>query len=94
MAPEAWGGKAGTEADQYALACTYAELRTGRAPFAGADLAGLMRSHLKAEPDLAACPDAERRVLARALAKASTQRFPSCRHLADELRRAAALSKS
>jgi hypothetical protein len=60
-------------------------IATGCPPFRGADVAAVMRSHLKAEPDLASCPDAERQVLSRAQAKAPDQRFSSRRCLADEL---------
>src|SRR5207249_1090102 len=33
MAPEVWNGKLSLHSDQYSLAVTYAELRTGRIPF-------------------------------------------------------------
>jgi serine/threonine-protein kinase len=90
MAPEVWKGKRTALSDQYALACTYAELRTGRPPFPGADMAAVMRAHLGSPPDLEGCMGAEQRVLARALAKAAEQRFSNCRELAEQLARAVA----
>jgi serine/threonine-protein kinase len=90
MAPEVWGGAAGAGTDQYALACVYAELRTGQPPFWGQDLLTLMRGHIEAAPDLKGCSEAERQVLTRALAKAANKRYPSCRDLAKQLARAVA----
>jgi eukaryotic-like serine/threonine-protein kinase len=90
MAPEVWEGKQTARSDQYALACTYAELRTGRPPFPGSGLAEVMRAHLESPPDLEGCTDAEQQILARALSKAAQQRFPNCRELAEQLARAVA----
>ncbi len=91
MAPEVWGGMRTAGSDQYALACTYAELRAGHPPFRGASVLEVMQAHLESDPDLAGCSDAERRVLARALAKTPGQRFPTCLRFAEELRQAVAL---
>lgn len=90
MAPEVWRGAQTAGSDQYALACTYAELRTGRPPIHGPSVAAVMQAHLESAPDLGGCDDNERRVLMRALAKAPSQRFPTCRQWAEELRRAVA----
>jgi serine/threonine protein kinase len=90
MAPEVWGGQPGPRGDQYGLACTYAELRTGRSPFAGPDLGTVMRAHLDGTPDLAGLPEAERRALLRGLARDPAQRYPTCRGLVEELERAVA----
>jgi serine/threonine-protein kinase len=88
MAPEAWGGAVGPGSDQYALACVYAELRTGQLPFRGSNVLTIMRGHIEAAPDLEGCSEAERQVLTRALAKAANKRYPSCRDLAKQLARA------
>jgi serine/threonine protein kinase len=88
MAPEVWSGAAGAGSDQYALACAYVELRTGRPPFHGPDVLTVMRGHLEAAPDLDGCSDAERQVLTRGLAKTAHQRYPGCRDLAEHLIRA------
>jgi serine/threonine protein kinase len=57
MAPEVWDGDAKKGSDQYALACTYAELRTGRLPFRGPDVSTVKRSPIQAGPDLSGCND-------------------------------------
>jgi serine/threonine protein kinase len=92
MAPEVWAGSLTAKSDQYALACTYAELRIGRPPFCGSDVPTVMRAHLESPPDLEGCTDTERRVLMRALAKAADQRFSNCRQFAEHLERAIATS--
>ncbi|MGE0759960.1 MAG: hypothetical protein AB7F89_02650 [Pirellulaceae bacterium] len=90
MAPERWTGELTARSDQYALGCSYAELRIGRLPFSGSDLPTIMRAHLSSPPDLEGCTQAEQRVLRRALAKTADQRFPSCRQLAEQLAQAVA----
>ena len=77
MAPEVWQNKVNFTADQYALACTYAELRTGHHPFPGDHPAAVMYAHLTREPE-ADVPEEERQVLLRALAKDAAERFPTC----------------
>jgi serine/threonine protein kinase len=84
-APEVWSGRLTSRSDQYALACTYAELRLGRPPFPGSDVPTVMRAHLGTPPDLDGCTDAERQVLAQALAKAGDERFQNCGQLAERL---------
>lgn len=77
-APEFLQGKTSSHSDQYSLAISYCELRGGRLPFAGAP-AQVVTGHLMGEPDLSMLPSAERRAVARALAKDPEQRWPSCR---------------
>jgi serine/threonine protein kinase len=89
MAPEVWHLRPTAGSDQYALACTYAELRVGRPTFRGESVIAVMQAHLDSAPDLEGCADAERRVLERALAKDARQRFPTCRQYAEALRQAA-----
>jgi len=83
-APEFFHGRTTAHSDQYSLAMTYCELRGGRLPFAG-DLAELTFGHLTGTPDLSMVPDAERSVVARALAKRSADRWPSCRAFVEAL---------
>jgi serine/threonine protein kinase len=78
MAPEVWHGHAGPESDQYSLAYAYAELRMGRRPFASTDYAGVMFDHLDAVPNLAGLPEAEKKVLFKALSKKPEERYKSC----------------
>jgi serine/threonine protein kinase len=84
-APEFFHFRTSSRSDQYSLAVTYCYLRGGRRPFAGSH-AEIVAGHLWREPDLTMLPEAERQVVARALAKAPTGRWPSCRAFIDELR--------
>ncbi|MGW0044296.1 serine/threonine-protein kinase [Rhodococcus sp. NPDC003348] len=73
--------------DQYALGCTLYHLLTGQLPFPGSDTAHLVHAHLNlpaprvtaVRPDLPPALDA---VIARAMAKNPTDRFPSSGALA------------
>jgi serine/threonine protein kinase len=84
LAPECFKGQITQQSDQYSLAVTYYHLRTGRLPFKG-DQAQMIYAHLEVEPDLTAFPPAERTVLARALAKEPSERWPSCKGFVKEL---------
>jgi serine/threonine protein kinase len=84
MAPEAWAQEPCRESDQYSLACSWAELRLGRHPFAGVDLVALML-HSQTKLDLSPLEEPERRALLRALARDAAQRYPSCQALVDDL---------
>lgn len=91
MAPEVWDNrihKVGERSDQYSLAVTYAELRLGRAPFTGSDMASLMRAALNEEPNLDGLPEAEQKVIRRALAKVPGNRYSSCTEFVQNLEQA------
>ena len=85
------GGPVDGRADQYALACAAFELLTGGPPFRHDEAMALMHAQLSdppprltsRRPDLPPAADA---VLARALAKAPEDRYPSCRDFAEALR--------
>jgi hypothetical protein len=76
--PETFQGKIAPTSDQYSLAIVYQELVTGHRPFTGKNPRQLAQQHLQDEPDLRSLPEAERPVVARALAKDPTKRFPNC----------------
>jgi serine/threonine protein kinase len=78
-APEVFQGQVSRSSDQYSLAVCYVELLTGKLPFDGRNSRQLLMQHLQAEPDLSALDDADRPLVARALAKDPSQRYPSCR---------------
>ncbi|WP_165220638.1 protein kinase domain-containing protein [Aquisphaera insulae] len=86
-APELLEGKISNRSDQYSLAITYVQLRTGQLPFRG-PVADVMLGHLRDEPDLFGLPVGERAVVARALAKKPDDRWPSCREFVRDLERA------
>ncbi|MCS7021636.1 MAG: protein kinase [Gemmataceae bacterium] len=77
-APETFANKISRHSDQYSLAIVYIELLTGRRPFDGKNIRQLALQHMTAAPDLSMLPEAEREIVARALAKDPEQRFPSC----------------
>ena len=84
-APEFFRGETTRQSDQYGLAVTYCQLRGGRLPFGG-NAASVTAGHLFAEPNLDALPEAERPIVARALAKEAGDRWPNCRAFVDALR--------
>jgi len=77
-APETFSGKISSGSDQYSLAIVYQELLTGQRPFNGKNVRAITQQHLNDEPEVRALPEAERPVVARALAKDPTRRFPNC----------------
>ena len=85
-APETFDGKVTRYTDQYSLAIVYQELLTGRRPFRGNNARQLILQHLQGEPDLSPLPEADRPVVARALAKDYRNRFPSCEEFVAGLR--------
>jgi predicted ATPase/class 3 adenylate cyclase len=94
MAPEQIEGRElDGRADQYALACAAFELLAGVVPFdRDQDMAVIYGHMSEPPPSLAAVhpglPPAADAVLARAMAKAPADRYPSCREFAEALREA------
>jgi serine/threonine protein kinase len=78
MAPEVWNNKLSVHSDQYSLAVSYVQLRTGRFPFSGDSLVALMRAHLMDVPDLGFLGPHEQAALCHALSKKPEDRYPSC----------------
>src|SRR5262249_23977405 len=76
--PETFNGKISHSSDQYSLAIVYQELLTGQRPFVGKNVRSLAQQHLQEDPDLRALPEAERPILARALAKDPSKRYANC----------------
>jgi tetratricopeptide (TPR) repeat protein/serine/threonine protein kinase len=76
-APELFAGKVAAQSDQYGLAVTYCQMRGGHLPFHG-NVAEVMAGQMFATPELRTLPERERAIVARALAKAPDQRWPSC----------------
>jgi serine/threonine protein kinase len=69
--------------DQYALACVAYRCLTGRVPYPADEPAAVMFAHISADPPRAsthnpALPPAVDDIIARALAKKPTDRFPDC----------------
>lgn len=76
--PETYSGKISGQSDQYSLAIVYQELLTGQRPFTGKNVRQLAQQHMQEEPELRLLPEPERPVIARALAKEPSKRFPTC----------------
>ena len=97
IAPEQLEGQpVDGRADEYALACAAFELLTGAPPFRRDDATAMMHAQLSVPPPLLTSrrldlPPAADQVFQRALAKASADRYPSCREFADALRSALGL---
>ncbi|MFX0580348.1 protein kinase domain-containing protein [Nocardia nepalensis] len=82
MAPERFSGSTDARADQYSLACVLYECLTGERPFGNIDTPQQFHAHLMSAPPRAATlnpavPVALDDVIARAMAKAPTERWPS-----------------
>ena len=77
--------------DQYCLAITYFELRTGRHPFDATTAFSIVKSKETEDFDLTALPTAEAKVLRKALSIDFEQRYQSCQELVDALVDAAGL---
>src|SRR5205085_11230358 len=87
-APECFNGQTSATSDQYSLAVTYCQLRGGRLPFEGST-SEVMMGHVARVPNLAMLPEAERPVVARALAKEPGERYGSCQDFVRTLQQAA-----
>ncbi len=85
-APEVLRGKVTKWSDQYSLAITYFQLRTGVLPY-GAECSAYdqMMRQLEGQLDLSAMPPTERAIIARATSVIPEERFPSCKALIDAL---------
>jgi serine/threonine protein kinase len=94
VAPEQiTGGRVDGRADQYSLACAAFELLSGAPPFRGDNpMAVIHAQAFDQPPSLTSLrpglPSAVDSVLARALAKAPAERYPTCRDFAESLRAA------
>lgn len=84
-APELFDGQPGRASDQYSLAIVYHEMLTGNRPFSGTTAAQLANQHLHSRPNLNDLPRSDQPVVARALSKQASKRFPDCRSFVEEL---------
>jgi serine/threonine protein kinase len=93
-APEQAAGQAvDGRTDGYALGCVLYECLTGRPPFPDGSGEAVLLAHLESPPPRATAlrpdlPPAIDQVIARAMAKAPSDRFPSCRALVTAARQA------
>jgi serine/threonine protein kinase len=92
-APESFRGKPSDKSDQYSLAITYVELRTGALPF-DESLTGyeVMTAHVQGQLDYSRLLPGEESVIRRATAAMPQDRWRNCREMVIELRKALRLS--
>ena len=86
VAPERLDGQVSNSSDQYSLAVTYCELRTGTLPFDGS-VYEVIYGHMNNKPDVAELSIGEQRVIRRALSKDPDDRWSSCGEFANQLKR-------
>ena len=89
-APECLSGSSPSSGtDQYSLAVSYVELRTGALPFEDVSShASVIRAHLENDLDLSGLTPAERVVIRRATSQEPSDRFDSAAEMVQALRRA------
>lgn len=78
VSPEVLAGRISPASDQYSLAIVYQELLTGTLPFNGKNARQLAMQHTMSPPNLEPLPPRDVSVVARALSKDPTTRFPNC----------------
>lgn len=94
-APEVLQGQTYSRAvDQYSLAVTYYELRTGRLPFDVTTPANMVVAKCTGKLDLSHLTPAERKVMSRAMDVDPDRRYPSCTEFVTALARATGVEKS
>jgi len=84
-APEVFAGQLSHQTDQYALAVSYCVLRAGKLPYP--EMGSMRRSWpaRRPEPDLSMLTPPEQPIIARALRRVPTERWPTCGELMAQL---------
>ena len=90
MAPECIDRRPSNASDQYSLAVTYYELRTGVLPFATLEYLDVLEAHKRGRLDFSKVPAAERKVLQRATSVQPKDRYGSAAEMVTALRQAVA----
>jgi len=88
VAPEMIENKPCRQTDQYSLAITYYELRTGDLPFTASDPTSAMRAHQSGSLDFSVLTQAEQQVMKRACSLDPAQRYPTTIKMVKDLRKA------
>ena len=89
VAPELLEGKPSGATDQYCLAISYYELRTGSLPYDQETSSAVMKAVIDGALNFSKLPEAEQAVVRRATAKDPKDRFPSAVEMVAALREAA-----
>jgi serine/threonine protein kinase len=83
-APEVFMGMVSEHSDQFSLAVSYFQLRTGHFPYPNPP-ATFSKSYQRPAPDLSPLLPQERKILARGLSVGPHDRWPSCVEMMDRL---------
>ena len=86
--PELYDGHETPTTDQYSLAVSYVELRTGQLPFTCMTPTAVMKAKITGDLDLSALPERERLVIERATSVRPSERYDSCCAMLKALRMA------
>jgi serine/threonine protein kinase len=86
MPPEQMQNRPSKSTDQYSLALSYMELRTGKLPFPSTSIYAVMQAKLNGELDFSALPSNEQAILQRATALDPDKRFGSTEEMVEALR--------
>lgn len=89
MAPECLAGQTSNHSDQFSLAISYVELRTGHLPFADESMSQVIEDRRKGNLDLKGLSPEEARAIRRACSVNPDKRFGSSVELVEALRAAA-----
>lgn len=81
-------GRPSSATDQYSLAISYVEMRTGSLPFEAKTVAAAYMVHMQGRLDLSRLSAAEQAVIRRATTVEAEARYPSIRAMVQDLRRA------
>ena len=81
-------GKPSDSTDQYCLAVSYVELKTGKLPYSDLTMAAVMEAKRRDDLDLSMLPEAVRVVVRRATSSDPAKRYGSCREMVRQLRAA------
>ncbi len=87
IAPESIESKPSKTNDQYSLAISYVELRTGSLPFFGTSIYDVMFAHLQGKLDFSKLPERERLILKRATERNPEERFATTLDMVKALRK-------
>ncbi len=93
MAPECIRSKPSSTSDQYSLAVTYAELRTGRLPFHSHSHMDVLQAHCTGDLDLSALNAGEQEVIRKATSVEPSDRYGSSSDMVRDLRRSLDISE-
>ncbi|HND52559.1 MAG TPA: protein kinase, partial [Pirellulaceae bacterium] len=90
ISPEAIRGTWNSRSDQYSLAISYFEMRTGELPFDSEMPLEVIGAHVEGRLNLSLLPEAEQAVVAQAASRDAEERFATCGEFVRQLRRALA----